>query len=185
MISRAALSTVVQGQPKYRSMLAGNTAFSPGAFESIATLSGNGAFTSIPSTYKNLSLIYYDLDSSADGNDIYLRVNGNATSGNYADTTFYNAAGTPTASSSTSLSGIRVGPSFNASSALANASGIYTIYNYTSTGPKILTGQSRAGSSYYNLITNGLLTHAAAISSITFVITSGTFTGTYILYGVS
>ena len=83
MISRAALSTVVQGQPKYRSMLAGNTAYSPGAFESIATLSGNGAFTSIPSTYTDLRIVFNP--SSYAGGAIFIRCNSD-TGTNYSHT---------------------------------------------------------------------------------------------------
>ena len=65
MITRATLSTIEQGLPKYRSMLAGNTAFSPASYESIATITvGSGGvsnveFTSIPSTYTHLQLRYY------------------------------------------------------------------------------------------------------------------------------
>lgn len=63
MITRATLSSVVQGQPKYRSMLAGNTAFNPVTFdyESIATVTATGSetslsFTSIPQTFKHLQI---------------------------------------------------------------------------------------------------------------------------------
>jgi hypothetical protein len=62
MITRATLSTIEQGLPKYRSMLAGNTAFSPGVYESIATVSltsGSSSsivFSNIPTTYTHLQL---------------------------------------------------------------------------------------------------------------------------------
>ena len=62
MITRATLSTIEQGLPKYRSMLAGNTAFSPGSYESIAstTVGAGGSalvtFSSIPQTYAHLQV---------------------------------------------------------------------------------------------------------------------------------
>lgn len=62
MITRLKLSTIEQGLPKYRSMLAGNAAYDPYAFVSIATVSvGSGGastveFTSIPSTYTHLQI---------------------------------------------------------------------------------------------------------------------------------
>ncbi len=61
MITRLKLSTIEQGLPKYRSMLAGNPAYVPPAFESIATVTGNGSattltFSSIPGTYQHLQI---------------------------------------------------------------------------------------------------------------------------------
>lgn len=59
MITRLKLSTIEQGLPKYRSMLAGNDAFIPSSYESIASFTGNGsaiAFSSIPQTYQHLQV---------------------------------------------------------------------------------------------------------------------------------
>ena len=61
MITRLKLSTIEQGLPKYRSMLAGNDAYQPTAFESIATSNPTGGaasitFSSIPSTYQHLQI---------------------------------------------------------------------------------------------------------------------------------
>jgi hypothetical protein len=61
MITRLKLSTIEQGLPKYRSMLAGNDAFSPYAFESIATVTLGSdtatiTFSSIPNTYQHLQI---------------------------------------------------------------------------------------------------------------------------------
>lgn len=60
--SRIKTSSVLQGFPKSRSLLAGNAAFIPGSYESIATYtigSGGSAgitFSSIPSTYTHLQI---------------------------------------------------------------------------------------------------------------------------------
>ena len=61
-VSRVKTSSVLQGFPKYRSMLGGNTAFQPTDYESIATVTvGSGgsstiSFTSISSDYKHLQI---------------------------------------------------------------------------------------------------------------------------------
>jgi hypothetical protein len=91
MITRATLSTIEQGLPKYRSMLAGNNPYIPSVYESIAstTLSGVSqyTFTSIPSTYTHLQLrCFYRTTDATDS--IEMRFNGDA-SGNYARTMMY------------------------------------------------------------------------------------------------
>lgn len=70
-ITRLSNSGIKTGVLKYDSMLAGNAAYTPVAFESIATLTGNGSatqlnFTSIPSTYKHLQIrgIYKDTSTT-------------------------------------------------------------------------------------------------------------------------
>jgi hypothetical protein len=89
MITRATLSSVVQGLPKYRSMLAGNTAFDPGAFVSIASASGNGVssvtFSSIPATYASLQIRFTGRLATQTGGSFYntnLRLNSD-TGANY------------------------------------------------------------------------------------------------------
>jgi hypothetical protein len=79
MITRLKLSTIEQGLPKYRSMLAGNDAYIPTAFESIASANGNGSastitFSSIPGTYQHLQIRVFANDAT--GNNIRLRING-------------------------------------------------------------------------------------------------------------
>lgn len=97
MITRATLSTIEQGLPKYRSMLAGNTAFSPGSFESIATstVGAGGAssvtFSSIPATYTHLQLREYSLATRATiaiGQNQY-EFNSDTTANNYSQHYFY------------------------------------------------------------------------------------------------
>lgn len=86
MITRATLSTIEQGLPKYRSMLAGNTAYSPGAYESIATITvssptANINFTSIPQTYRHLQLRGITKDTytpAAEANFLLFLFNGDS-----------------------------------------------------------------------------------------------------------
>lgn len=101
MITRAALSTVVQGQPKYRSMLAGNTAFSPTSFQSIETYTATGGetsitFSSVPTTFASLQLrgvmqrnttnamnwgLRFNGSSASDYSSYYLTGNGGSVTG--------------------------------------------------------------------------------------------------------
>jgi hypothetical protein len=93
MISRAAISGVVQGQPKYRSMLAGNAAYVPliSNYYSIATLNGNGSataltFSGIPSTFTDLEIratVNSTATSSARGFAFSMYFNGVSTGGQY------------------------------------------------------------------------------------------------------
>ena len=75
---------------KYDSFLAGNAAYSPAAFESIATITATGGetslnFTSIPGTYASLQVrgISRDTDAGTGWNYGGMRVN-NDTGSNYA-----------------------------------------------------------------------------------------------------
>jgi hypothetical protein len=104
MITRATLSSVVQGLPKYRSMLAGNTGYVPPSFESISTtvLSSNTGWvnlTSIPSTYKHLQvrIVGRCLQSGSSQSLVSMICNSDQTNSYswhrlFGDTSFVNAA---------------------------------------------------------------------------------------------
>jgi hypothetical protein len=75
---------------KYDSFLAGNTAFNPSSYESIATFTASGGetsttFSSIASTYKALQLrvIYRDTTGVAGTYNLRLQFNGDTTGANY------------------------------------------------------------------------------------------------------
>jgi hypothetical protein len=74
---------------RYTDMLAGNAAFNPASYESIATLSGTGSagavtFTSIPSTYQHLQLRGYAKSASSTGSQFYTRLNNDGSGSSYA-----------------------------------------------------------------------------------------------------
>lgn len=82
----SAPGTLTTGRTVFTSMLAGNPVFNPiaGAYDSIATLSGNGSasqltFSAIPSTYTHLQirLIVRGTRSFAT-EQLYIRLNGNS-----------------------------------------------------------------------------------------------------------
>jgi hypothetical protein len=91
-ISRIKTSSVLQGFPKSRSLLAGNAAFNPSSYESIAsTIVGAGGassvdFTSIPSTYTHLQLrIIGRCNVGVSGNDNYWITFNNDSGSNYTN----------------------------------------------------------------------------------------------------
>lgn len=83
MITRVKLSSVAQGLPKYRSMLAGNSSYFLGDFYSIATASIPSAtstvtFDSIPQTYTHLQLRITSVITA--GGNVGMRFNNNSSS---------------------------------------------------------------------------------------------------------
>lgn len=86
-VSRITKSSVLQGFPKSRSLLAGNTAYDPAATFLIQRVAGTGSsgtitFSSIPQTYKHLQIRFNVLNSSTSG---FLRYQLNGDTGsNYA-----------------------------------------------------------------------------------------------------
>jgi len=68
-VSRVKTSSILQGFPKSRSLLAGNTAYDPAATWLIQRVAGTGTnsitFSSIPSTYKHLQIRGLAICSSA------------------------------------------------------------------------------------------------------------------------
>lgn len=150
MITRATLSTIEQGLPKYRSMLAGNTAYSPGSFESIATTtvgaggSASIAFTSIPSTYTHLQIRANVLFASSGNN--YFRINDDAAT-NY---TWHQLQGTGTTVDPYTSTPSSTPPwGLNAGSSTYPMISILDILDYTNTNKKkttmVLSGNDTNG----------------------------------------
>ena len=86
-VSRVKTSSVLQGFPKYRSMLGGNAAYDPAATFLIQRINATGSsssisFTSIPSTYKNLQ-VRAVFSAAATSGSVFIQVNGD-TGSNYA-----------------------------------------------------------------------------------------------------
>jgi hypothetical protein len=194
MISRAALSTIVQGQPKYRSMLAGNTAFFPSSFESIATAtptSGSAiTFSSIPSTYKHLH-IRFSVKAPSGNPSLNLNYNGD-TGSNYTIHTVTGNGSSVTAGASISRTNFPIAWNFGMVTVYQNVA-IVDILDYASTTKyktsRAFYGQeSNSGSSASNLeLNSGLWINTAAINSITVTVTGGLSyqSGTTIsLYGI-
>lgn len=198
MITRATLSTVEQGLPKYRSMLAGNPAFSPSSFESIASATGTGSsstitFSSIPSTYASLqirgiarttraatdSALVMRLNSDSGANYVYHFLQGNGS-----------AAG---ASGVTANTNLWMGEA-TGSTAAANIIGVnlIDIHDYAST-TKNKTLRSFTGIDVNGAFTTSVFLHSglwlntSAVNSISLIVNDGsnwTSDTTFALYGI-
>lgn len=182
MITRATLSTIEQGLPKYRSMLAGNSAYNPPIFESIASVVGDGTFStvtfsSIPTTYKHLQLrmIARGTDASASNSSNLLRLNGD----NGYNYTYHAVRGSTTVASSLAYAtGTYTGyliEGIAGDGVTANAFGVSVvdIVDYTSTSKyktlKGIVGLDRNDSSSLLRLSTSLWLNTSAISQIDIV----------------
>lgn len=202
MITRAKLSTIEQGLPKYRSMLAGNSAYSPAAYESIAsgTLSANAAsltISSIPSTYKHLQLRWVGFMPNIYGESdpIGIRFNGD-TGNNYCYRSF-GGNNTPTYFSSSgggfSLIQVLSGISYNSTYDYVGTPVVINISEYSNTNKYTFLQywggtQSSSTSAAYNWSGgNGAWETTTTVSSITIFGNGGTDLGArthWALYGI-
>lgn len=175
---------------KYNDFLAGNTAFSPSSYESIATVTvGSGGsssivFSSIPSTYTHLQI----RTSSRISGQSYglLRFNSDSTS--VYGTHFLLGDGAnaqATASlSNTNIFGIYVGSGANIFGA-----GVVDILDYTNTNKftttRSLTGTDENGSGVV-LLLSGLWRNTAAITNIEILPQASSFAqySHFALYGI-
>lgn len=123
------------GSTKYNDMLAGNPAFFPSVYTSIASVTAAGgetsfAFTSIPQSYKHLQLRYSGrLDPSG---NMTLRFNGNNPSNYY----MYGAGGYGSTVNYESIQGTSFyisGTGQGANVTYATV-GLFDIYDYSTTG---------------------------------------------------
>lgn len=184
------------------SFLAGNAAFIPNSFESIATVNGNGSstsltFSSIPSTYKHLQIRFIAkrvYTTGVGSTEAQVTFNGD-TSASY---TTHNLAGDGTSASAGSYTGLTkmyVQQSVQ-SSASGDANifgvGIIDILDYASTTKnktmRSISGSDRNASTPapgYIYMNSGLWINTAAITSITLACsTAFTSEATFALYGI-
>ncbi len=190
MSNAGGMSTIT----RYTDMLAGNAAFVDGAYDSIATVNGNGSattltFSSIPQTYTHLQLRFISRVPSA--NYALVSFNGDTSASSY---TWHQLAGNGSAASAGGASSGTF-PGAVVNYATGGASGIYSaavvdILDYTNTNKnkttRSLTGVDNNGSGNIAVNSNVWLSTAAITSlSITF---NGGFaidTGSqFALYGI-
>lgn len=190
-ITRATASSLIQGQPKSKTVLAGNAAILPGSFESIATLSGTGSsatisFTSIPSTYKHLQIRWLGKSTST-GTYTLMTFNGDtsntyATHGVYGNGSSALVEGYP---NNTSVSG----GFLTASTETGFGVSVLDILDYTNTSKnttvKGLTGRDNSGSGTASLI-SGAWFNTAAVNRIDIVVNAGSWStiSHFALYGI-
>ena len=190
--SRIKTSSILQGFPKSRSLLAGNDAFDPFSFESIATvaLTSNSlgiTFSSIPSTYKHLQ-IRATIFSQANQSDIRVQYNGD-TGTNYSQHGIYGSGAGAT--------GDTAGGTANSVFALGGITGdttrcgisVINILDYANTNKyktNITLGGVEQNGSGYAVFQSGSWRNTDAITSIKIFTSTINYTqySSFALYGI-
>ena len=165
-------------------------ASSGGGLTLLSTTSLSGSTTTVSSisgSYKNLILIVKNVVTSADSNQVYMRMNGITTS-NYAYGAVRNINTTVQGVASMATDKWQVfDRTPSTSGVLTTANGRITIYRYTDTdfvfGDWQTNGSNNVGADFTNSAGTGKFDNTAAITSVTLFPDSGTFTGTLYIYG--
>jgi len=173
-----------------RSMLVGNPPFQPGAFESIATLTGDGSsgtitFSSIPATYKHLQIrgIYND-----GGYNMRLRFNADA-GANYTRHTVISTGSAISASAGTSQNDLDL-ISYGGSGANNVSACIIDILDYSATSKnktvRAFNGYVESISAQVVFLSSGLWANTNAINSISILNLYGSYNTqtVFSLYGI-
>jgi hypothetical protein len=195
-VSRIKTSSVLQGFPKSRSLLAGNAAYDPAATFLIQRVAGTGSsgtitFSSIPSTYKHLQIRLLARSTQTGVSNISALIQCNSDTGsNYARHTLQ-GDGASALASGTSSTSLMTLFRITAASAAANIMGvgIVDIHDYQST-TKYKTLRSFAGQDENGVgsirLQSGLWQSTSAISSLSIYLSSDSFTTTtsVALYGM-
>ena len=192
--SRISTSSIVQGFPKSKSLLAGNDAIYSGSYESIATVDvGAGGqstitFSSIPSTYTHLQIRFISRGSNTD-NNISLRFNSDTSSNYYAHFLYGDGSSAVAANSGATTTLISyISQSSSSRAANAFSSGVIDVLDYANTS-KYKTMRSLSGrddnSAGIFLLTSGLWMSTSAVSTITLT-TGANFNqySSFALYGI-
>jgi hypothetical protein len=177
---------------KHENFLAGNAAYIPPSYESIATVtvgSGGAAnveFTSIPATYTHLQVRGFARSTSTEC-DVKVQLNGD-TGSNYAYHRMYNSGGVGAADGSSSQTTMFYCGRIKASTSVFGAN-IIDILDYTNTNKyttlRILMGLDDNGSGY-NSLASGLWLNTNAVTSIKLIPHAGNFAqySQFALYGI-
>ena len=194
--SRIKTSSILQGFPKSRSLLAGNAAFDPAATFLIQRQTATGsetsiAFTSIPSTYKHLQVRMMVRLTAAGTTPNDFKLNMNSTTSTYRDHHLSGNGSTVTANNDTTT----YLPMYNfpRTSMLASSFGvgIIDLHDYASTTKnktlRMMTGYDDNTGGYGQVwLYSGLWVDTSAITNLTFAPQSGAFASgtTFALYGM-
>jgi hypothetical protein len=199
-VSRVKTSSILQGFPKSRSLLAGNPFYVPPSFESIATTTPSGVssvtFSSIPTTYQHLQIRVIGRTTTAQTEESYY-VRFNSISSGYGHFDLYGNSvnTTPEAMNDKDVNdtNIILHRAATGASATSNLFGhsIIDIDDYNSTAKnknlRHFGGNLRPADSQGSIwLTGGLSTSTSAITSISITLASGNFVSgsSVCLYGI-
>lgn len=199
-VSRVKTSSVLQGFPKYRSMLGGNSSYVPPSFESIATVTPSGVtavtFSSIPTTYQHLQIrVIGRTTTAATEENYYVTFNSVSTGYGHFDLYGNGVATTPVAANDKDVNDSSI-ILHKAATGAGTTSGVfgYSIIDIddcnSTTKNKNLRhfgGNIRPADTQGSIwLTGGLFTSTAAITSISITLASGNFASgsSVCLYGI-
>lgn len=195
-ITRVKASSLTQGLPKKKTILAGNDVILPGSYDAIgtATVGAGGqssvAFTSIPATYKHLQIRFLSRDVSG-ASYFTVQFNGDTSASNYTWHTLKGDGASVTAGAATTgtFPGTVIDQAAGAGTSIFST-GIVDILDYANTNKyktiRSLVGFDANGSGAVNP-QSSLWVNTAAINSITFVYNGGINIDQYssfALYGI-
>jgi len=201
MITTAKQSSILQNFPKYRSMLAGNSAYVPPAFESIMTVSGSGSsgtvtLSAIPSTYTHLQLRWIGRQTQSGRSDnaaIWLTFNSDS-GANYAYQNFLGYPSSTSVQSQQNQNYIALENSLTRGASTTNnyGVGVLDILDYTNTSKwkavRSFQGVNQNTADNGLALTNGQWRSTSAITSITITEQTGfgnlTTLSNFALYGI-
>ena len=162
-----------------------------GGMTLIATATPSAAtslsFTSIPSTYKNLLLIWRGVYQSVTGEHWSVRLNNDTTAGRHVWTNSNLTYAAITAFGNSDNSSPIPGTTASSTVYEQQSRGSFTIYRYTEAEEKLVQWQTNGATTTGGFSTgSGVFLGTTAISRIDFIRSSTqTITGTFYLYGVS
>ena len=177
-IARVKASSLTQGLPKQKTLLAGNSTILPGSYESIATVtvgaggSASVEFTSIPQTYSHLQIRFIArTNRSVSADNVHLTFNGdNESTTNYGYHLLNGDGASASAGAGSNFGYILSGTAAGASLA-ANIFGfsVVDILDYANTNKnrvvRSLAGYDANGSGIVRL-NSGLYRSTTAVTSI-------------------
>ena len=196
-ITRASASSLIQGQPKSKNVLAGNSAILPGSYESIATVTvgASGAatvsFSSIPSTFKHLQIRGIGRSTDGGGADVTGRLQFNSdTAANYSTHRLYgygSSAGADGTANASQISFASILADGNLASCFSVS--VCDILDYADTN-KYKTTRSLTGGEYNSggmmFVNSGSWRSTSAVTSIVLFPSSGSWKqySSFALYGI-
>jgi len=182
--SSAQVLTVASGIPSWATPSSGGM-----TLLSTTTLSGSSTtISSISTSYTNLVAVYYAVQTSSDDLELRVRVNSD-TGSNYDSVGFGCVNTTFTTVLNNAATYWCVGKTSSDGGLAYQGNGTFTISNYSATTTRVLSAvnsmRKNSTADMVGLSFSGQYRGSAAITSLTFLISTGTFSGgTILLYGV-
>ncbi len=181
---------------KYNDFLAGNTAYQPTAYESIATVTvGSGGsssitFSSIPSTYQHLQIRWLGRSARTGSTNDALKMSFNSATTNYYGGHFLYGTGAAAGAFADSTSSTMYGGYVSTADSIASsfAAGIIDILDYANTNKnktvRLISGIENNGTGGYLNFSSSLWMQTTAVNSITLTANSATNLQQYSKFGL-